>query len=100
MVTSHERDYLPDYYGNLFRDWSENTTMSRLQRIVATARRKKRIRDGLVLCENCDTPASKSLSLSVGWTACAPCVWGEADSFDATDLIHDAIDELLTEGLR
>lgn len=59
-----------------------------IKKIIDRARRTGRIKDGLVLCENCDTPASKSLSLSLSWTGCAPCVWGEASSFDDSDLIH------------
>lgn len=61
--------------------------MKKLDRIISKAKREGRIRAGLVLCENCENPASKDLSLSLSWTACAPCVWGEADSFDAGDLI-------------
>ena len=48
----------------------------------------RRIKNGLVLCDNCDTPASASLSLKIGWTACAPCVYGDMDSFDEEDLIR------------
>lgn len=59
----------------------------KLAKIIARAKKNGRIRDGLVLCENCDTPASMDLSLSLSWTCCAPCVWGEADSFDSADLI-------------
>jgi hypothetical protein len=59
-----------------------------LDKIIERAKRMKRIGPtGLVLCDNCDTPASESLSLELGWTACAPCVTGEAKSFDAGDLI-------------
>jgi hypothetical protein len=47
-----------------------------------------RVKDGLVLCDHCDTPASRSLSLVLSWTACAPCVFGWAKSFDHVDLIH------------
>jgi len=58
------------------------------QLIITRAKRIKRISpEGLVLCDNCDTPASLSLSLEVGWTCCAPCCLGEADAFDPTDLI-------------
>ncbi len=59
----------------------------KISKIIATAKRKGRVAGGLVLCDNCDTPASRSLSQDLHWTACAPCVWGESDSFDATDLI-------------
>jgi len=55
--------------------------------IIKRARRMGRIRDGLALCDNCDTPASRELSIALSWTACAPCVSGEADSFDPADLI-------------
>lgn len=73
-----------------------NTTVSigggrrggKVARIIARAQRTGRIKDGLVLCDNCDTPASKLLSADLGWAACGPCVWGEADSFDENDLIR------------
>jgi hypothetical protein len=55
--------------------------------IVARALRQGRIAGGLVLCDLCDNPASLQLSLVLGWTACAPCAWGEADSFDNEDVI-------------
>jgi hypothetical protein len=61
---------------------------SKIRRIITRAIRTKRVKDGLVLCDVCDTPASKSLSLALSWTCCAPCVWGEAGSFDETDLIY------------
>jgi hypothetical protein len=52
------------------------------------ARKNGRIRDGLLLCDNCDTPASLSLSRALHWTACGPCATGEADSLDPADFIH------------
>ncbi len=58
-----------------------------IKKIIEKASRTGRIKDGLVLCENCETPASRSLSLSLSWTCCAPCALGEADSFDPKDLI-------------
>lgn len=61
--------------------------MRSLKSIIFAANKAGRIKDGLVLCDNCDTPASKSLSRELSWTACAPCVWGEAKSFDGKDLI-------------
>ena len=60
-----------------------------IDKIIARARRMGRIREGLVLCDNCDISASASVSKVVGWTSCAPCTFGEADSFDEQDLIHD-----------
>lgn len=62
--------------------------MRKISKIVEKAKKRGRVKDGLVLCDNCDTPASKSLSQSLHWTCCAPCVWGEAKSFDRRDLIH------------
>lgn len=59
----------------------------KISRIIERARRTGRIRDNLVLCENCDTPADRELSQELGWTCCAPCVWGEADSFNDNNLI-------------
>ncbi len=53
-----------------------------IEQIIKRAQRMGRIKDGLVLCDNCDTPASLSLALNMSWTPCAPCVFGEADSFD------------------
>lgn len=58
-----------------------------IKKIIERARRAGRIREGLVLCDNCDSPASKRLSLKLSWTACAPCVWGDADSIDPNDFI-------------
>lgn len=43
--------------------------------------------NGLLLCTNCGSPASASLSVAVGWIGCGPCVTGEADSFDDGDLV-------------
>ena len=57
-----------------------------------------RIKDELVLCENCDTPASWKFSVNCGWVGCAPCMTGEASSFDTDDLItKEAIDDFLKE---
>ena len=39
-----------------------------IEKIIKRAKRNGRIRSGLVLCDNCDNPASRSLSLAVGWT--------------------------------
>ena len=46
-----------------------------------------RFQDGLLLCEHEDCPASATLSKAVGWFGCAPCITGEADSFDVEDLV-------------
>ena len=52
----------------------------------------------LVLCDNCDTPASWSMSISVGWIGCAPCITGESESFDPEDLIPvERINDFLKE---
>lgn len=58
-----------------------------IEKIIQRARRMGRIKDWLVLCDLCDTPASMSLALNMSWTPCAPCAFGEADSFDDQDLI-------------
>ena len=34
----------------------------------------------LVLCDNCDNPASESFSKEVGWFGCAACVTGESQA--------------------
>lgn len=60
----------------------------KLEKIIFKAKHSGRIANGLVLCDNCDTPASRSLSLAMSWVPCAPCCWGDADSFDAADLIQ------------
>lgn len=62
--------------------------MRKLAKIIERAKKAGRVKDGLVICENCDTPASRELSQKLHWTCCAPCVWGEAGSFDDKDLIH------------
>lgn len=61
--------------------------VTRAERILARARRMGRIRDGLVLCDTCDTPASLACSIALAWTCCGPCATGEADSFNPDDLI-------------
>lgn len=61
---------------------------TKLNKIIARAQRMGHVKDGLVHCDNCSTPASATLSIELGWTCCAPCVWGKADLFDAADLIH------------
>jgi hypothetical protein len=60
----------------------------KLERIIDRAIHTGRVKDGKVLCENCDAPASRELSLALSWTCCAPCATGEADSFDSGDLIE------------
>jgi hypothetical protein len=52
-------------------------------------REKPRFDGGFLLCGNCRSGAlaSASLSVAVGWIGCAPCVTGEADSFDDGDLV-------------
>ena len=62
-------------------------TEERIVEIIARAHRMGRIKDGLVLCDNCGNPACLSLSITLSWTACSVCVWGEADSFDPEDVI-------------
>ncbi len=60
----------------------------KIPKIIARARKMGRIsKAGVVLCDNCDNPASKSLSTALSWTCCAPCVTGESDSLDFDDLI-------------
>lgn len=58
-----------------------------IEKIISRAKRMDRIKDGLVLCDNCDTPASRKYSTALSWTGCGPCITGESDSFDAEDLI-------------
>lgn len=59
----------------------------KLSKIVSRARRMKRIKDGLVLCDNCDTPASLKYSLALSWTACGGCATGESQEIDPKDFI-------------
>ncbi|MDP9112438.1 MAG: hypothetical protein M3O20_02015 [Acidobacteriota bacterium] len=57
--------------------------------IIARAKRMGRInKEGLVLCDNCDTPADLEASMACGWAGCAPCIYGEADSLDEANFIH------------
>jgi hypothetical protein len=58
-----------------------------ISKIIYLAKRKGRIKNGRVLCDNCDNPASKSLSQKMSWTGCAPCFTGEAASLDFEDVI-------------
>jgi len=62
--------------------------VKKIDRIIARAIQQGNVKNNLVICDNCNTPASKSLSLAMSWTGCAPCMLGEADSFDPADLIH------------
>ena len=60
----------------------------KIEKVIARARKIGRVDpQGLALCENCDTLASKSLSMQLSWLCCGPCATGESDSFDADDLI-------------
>ena len=56
--------------------------------ILVWARRHDRIREGLVLCENCDNPALKSASLKMSWVGCGACYFGETSAVDAADVIR------------
>lgn len=59
-----------------------------IEQIIARARRMGRIsKEGLVLCDNCDTPADAAASKAIRWTACAPCAYGEADALDPAEFI-------------
>ena len=59
-------------------------------------RKDLRIKEGLVLCENCDDPADWDLSIEQGWVGCAPCMTGEWQSFNPENLIvKERIDEFL-----
>ena len=60
--------------------------MSKVEKLIAKARKLGRIRDGLVLCENCDTPAD-NVSLKLGWLGCGACVYGSAAEIDPAEFI-------------
>lgn len=62
----------------------------KLNFIVRRARRLGHIANGLVLCDNCDSPADREGSLALSWTGCHTCIWGEADGI-GDDPIEDAI---------
>jgi len=69
-------------------------TMTYREAIKAEPRLKEnkaRFENGLLICTNCETPASATLSVAVGWIACAPCVTGRASSFNDEDLILEEI---------
>ena len=55
--------------------------------IIKRAKRIGRIKDGFVLCDNCDTPASKTYSTELSWTCCGACAMGEAEAIDYRDFI-------------
>lgn len=57
-----------------------------IRQIVLRAQRIGHVRDNLVLCDVCDNPASKSISVK-GPVLCGPCATGEADSLDWADVI-------------
>ncbi len=50
------------------------------------ARKKLRIADGFVLCDNCDTPADEA-SFAVGWFGCGGCIFGSASEIDPAEFI-------------
>jgi hypothetical protein len=56
-------------------------------KIIKRALRILRVGNGLVLCENCDTPASRKYSLALSWICCAPCATGESDTVKPADFI-------------
>lgn len=60
---------------------------SRFQQILRSAKKHKRIRGGIIHCENCDNPADE-VSIEVGWAGCGPCIWGEADSLDSATFLR------------
>lgn len=55
--------------------------------IIQRAKRLGHIKDGFVICDNCDTPADLTASIACGWTGCAPCIYGEAEALDASEFI-------------
>lgn len=59
----------------------------KVEKLIHKAIALKRVKGGLVLCGDCDNPASKTASLQFSRLVCAPCAYGEADSFDDSDLI-------------
>jgi hypothetical protein len=59
-----------------------------IERIIKRARRMGRIKNGFVLCDNCDTPASKEYSTALSWTACGGCATGESDEVRPEDFIR------------
>jgi len=59
----------------------------KISKIIERAKRTGRVRDGLVLCENCDTPASTIYSTALSWTACGGCATGESAEVDPSDFI-------------
>lgn len=59
----------------------------KLEKIIARAIAKDRIKDNLVLCDNCDNPALKSAALKMSWVGCGPCYFGESDALDLNDII-------------
>jgi hypothetical protein len=48
---------------------------------------KAHFENGILLCSNCSTPDSASMSIAVGWIGCGPCITGEADSFKEEDIV-------------
>lgn len=60
--------------------------MPSLKKIIRWARKNGRIRDGLVLCENCDNPAD-NVSLKMSWVGCGPCIFGKSDALEPDDFI-------------
>lgn len=55
--------------------------------IIQRAQRIGRVGDGFVLCDNCDTPASKTYSTALSWTCCGGCATGESAEVRPGDFI-------------
>lgn len=61
-------------------------------------KKELKIEHKLVMCGNCGNFAIWEYSASIGWIGCAPCVTGESESFDPSDLIAEScVDDFLKE---
>lgn len=70
-----------------YSDPQELARIMKIDKIIPWARRNDRIRDGIVLCENCDNPALKSAAIQMSWVGCGACYFGESDAIDYDDVI-------------
>lgn len=65
-----------------------NSERYKAQMMSRKNRRNRRIKDGLVLCENDDTPASTA-SFAVGWFGCGACIFGSSSEIDPSEFITE-----------
>lgn len=69
----------------------KSPTPAQRKRIINRARRLGRISKGLVLCDDCDTPADGPASVFLKRNVCPVCAFGTAEALDELEPV--AVDE-------